>query len=110
MSKFPELAATLAVALTLAAPVAAGNYGLGRPATDDEIAAWNVDVEPDGTGLPDGEGSVEDRCPFAAHAAIRCVTIIGRGRVGNALQPAVRLTQATKPTQVDGCRIDRRND
>lgn len=37
-----------------------GKYGLGRQATDDEIAAWNVDVMPDGTGLPVGSGSVED--------------------------------------------------
>lgn len=49
-----------------AAPAAAdavpskGKFGLGRQATDDEIAAWNVDVMPDGTGLPDGSGSVAD--------------------------------------------------
>jgi len=72
MSRFPELAATFSLALTLtAAPVLAGNYGLGRPATDDEIAAWNVDVEPDGTGLPDGEGSVEDgEALFSDYCAI----------------------------------------
>jgi len=34
--------------------------GLGRPATDDEIAAWDVNVMPDGTGLPQGSGSVTD--------------------------------------------------
>ncbi|NHX27759.1 cytochrome c, partial [Escherichia coli] len=34
--------------------------GLGRPALPEEIAAWDVDVSPDGTGLPVGSGSVED--------------------------------------------------
>jgi len=30
--------------------------GLGRPATSEEIAAWNWDVSPDGAGLPEGSG------------------------------------------------------
>jgi cytochrome c len=37
-----------------------GSLGLGRPALPEEIAAWDVDVSPDGTGLPAGSGSVED--------------------------------------------------
>lgn len=32
--------------------------GLGRVAEPDEIAAWDIDVRPDGTGLPVGSGSV----------------------------------------------------
>jgi cytochrome c len=31
---------------------------IGRPATPEEISAWDIDIEPDGTGLPPGEGSV----------------------------------------------------
>ena len=31
----------------------------GRAATANEIKAWDVDALPDGTGLPEGEGSVE---------------------------------------------------
>ena len=33
-------------------------YGFGRLATLEEIAAWDIDVMPDGTGLPAGEGTV----------------------------------------------------
>ncbi len=29
------------------------NYGIGRAPTKKEIATWNVDVRPDGTGLPE---------------------------------------------------------
>nr|WP_238364817.1 c-type cytochrome [Mesobacterium pallidum] len=36
----------------------AGSFGLGRPALEEEIAAWNLDVSPDGTGLPVGSGDV----------------------------------------------------
>ena len=31
----------------------------GRPATANEIKAWDLDALPDGSGLPEGEGSVE---------------------------------------------------
>ncbi|PRY86815.1 c-type cytochrome [Donghicola tyrosinivorans] len=33
-------------------------FGLGREALPEEIAAWNLDVSPDGTGLPVGSGDV----------------------------------------------------
>lgn len=35
-----------------------GYYGFGTPVTAEEIAAWDIDVRPDGTGLPEGAGSV----------------------------------------------------
>ncbi len=31
-----------------------------QPATEEEIAGWDIDVRPDGLGLPEGSGSVED--------------------------------------------------
>jgi cytochrome c len=34
-------------------------YDFGRPATPDEIALWDIDVRPDGRGLPPGGGTVE---------------------------------------------------
>jgi cytochrome c len=33
---------------------------LGKPATPAEIAGWDIDVRPDGTGLPEGRGSVAE--------------------------------------------------
>lgn len=60
MSKFPENFFAVVLVVMIAAPALAGPYGLGRAAEPDEIAAWNLDVSPDGTGLPDGSGSVAD--------------------------------------------------
>jgi S-disulfanyl-L-cysteine oxidoreductase SoxD len=62
MSKF--LKSMIAVAL-LSSPLmisnaSAGKLGLGRPATPDEVKAWDTDVRPDGKGLPEGRGNVED--------------------------------------------------
>lgn len=44
--------------LTAAAPSIAGTFGIGRKAYAEEIKAWDVDVLPDGRGLPEGSGDV----------------------------------------------------
>ena len=56
MSKFLK---AFAAAVLIASPVLAeGDFGLGRAALPEEIAAWDLDVQPDGTGLPAGSGDV----------------------------------------------------
>ena len=35
-------------------------HSLGRAVAADELASWDIDVRPDGTGLPAGSGSVAD--------------------------------------------------
>jgi cytochrome c len=43
-----------------AAPIERPEHSaLGRPVTAEEIALWDVDVMPDGEGLPEGSGTVE---------------------------------------------------
>ncbi len=47
----------------LAAAVVRGESAgpaLGRPATAEMISSWNLNVFPDGDGLPEGRGSVSD--------------------------------------------------
>jgi len=36
------------------------NYGIGRVATSEQIAGWDIDIRPDGQGAPSGRGSVKD--------------------------------------------------
>nr|WP_321508802.1 c-type cytochrome [uncultured Celeribacter sp.] len=61
MSKFlPKLTITAAFMTAVAGPVLAEKLDLGRPALPEEIAAWNLDISPNGDGLPVGSGSVED--------------------------------------------------
>ena len=54
--------AALVAVLVLSADVAYGQSsaypGVGRPATQKEIAAWDIDVRPDFQGLPKGSGTV----------------------------------------------------
>lgn len=40
------------------APSRSGGFGLGREALPEEVAAWDIDVRPDGQGLPEGSGDV----------------------------------------------------
>jgi cytochrome c len=55
-------------------------FGIGRPATPSEITALDIDVGPDGVGLPPGRGTAADGAPiFAA----RCASCHGKtGREG----------------------------
>ena len=54
-------------------------YGVGRPATPAEIAAWDIDVNPSGEGLPAGQGTaVEGARVFAAKCA-GCHGVRGEG-------------------------------
>lgn len=49
----------------------AKRIGLGREALPEELAAWDLDVAPDGTGLPVGSGSVaEGEEVFIAQCAV----------------------------------------
>ena len=51
-------ALALTVSTSAAQPPVVGKFGLGKPATPEEIAGWDIDVKPDGAGLPRGRGSV----------------------------------------------------
>ncbi len=55
MSKYLKIGAVLALTCTSAH---AESLGLGREALPEEIAAWDVAIRPDGTGLPEGSGDV----------------------------------------------------
>lgn len=35
-------------------------FGFGVPASADRVALWDIDVKPDGEGLPPGSGSVDE--------------------------------------------------
>lgn len=62
MFRFPKILLALAV-LTAGSTVLAQSSskypGVGRAATDKEVAAWDIDVRPDFKGLPAGSGSVD---------------------------------------------------
>ena len=47
-------------------------FGIGRPATAAEIAALDIDIGPDGAGLPPGRGTSADGAPIYAERCAAC--------------------------------------
>ncbi len=59
-----------------------GGYTNGRVPTANELAAWDMDVMPDGTGLPEGSGSVEEGEEIYEAQCVSCHGDFGSGGGG----------------------------
>jgi len=60
MSRSLDLVAALGVAVMVAGQAVAADRPIGRPVTPEEIARWDIDVRPDGLGLPPGRGTAAE--------------------------------------------------
>ena len=56
-----------------------GYYGIGRSASEREIAGWDIDVRPDGLGLPEGSGSVMEGEELFLEKCSSCHGVFGEG-------------------------------
>lgn len=61
------------------APAAPKSYGIGRAATADEIKKLDIDVMPDGRGLPAGRGSAAEGAAIYAAKCRACHGATGEG-------------------------------
>ncbi len=57
-----------------------GPRGLGRIAMPEEVVAWDIDVRPDGLGLPKGRGNVLDGEEVFVEQCASCHGDFGEGR------------------------------
>ena len=83
MSRFPRTCFALAGCLTgclVVGMAVAEPLGIGRVALPEEVAAWNIDVRPDGQGLPAGSGSVADGEAIFAERCAACHGDFAEGR------------------------------
>jgi mono/diheme cytochrome c family protein len=97
------LAALIAVVLGL--PVhaqAQSRYGIGRPATQAEIAGWNIDVNRNGDNLPPGSGSVAHGREVFEQQCAACHGAKGEGGVGDRLVGGQGTLTTSKPIQTVG--------
>lgn len=60
-------------------PGRAGYYGYGETATPEMIAGWDIDIRPDGKGLPPGSGSAEQGEPLYEKKCSTCHGVFGEG-------------------------------
>ena len=58
---------------------AAGHFGYGRDATPEEIAGWDIDVRPDGLGLPAGGATAEEGEMLYENQCAHCHGSFGEG-------------------------------
>src|SRR6185312_17099329 len=69
---------------TPGAPGTPGDPGLGRPVTQAQIAAWDISIAPDGTGLPAGSGTAQQGEPLFVAKCAACHGVAGAGVKGQA--------------------------
>jgi len=82
MSVLVKRAALAGLLSVTASAAVAGDerHGLGEPATSQEVAGWDIDVRPDGKGLPPGQGSVNDGERVYIDQCASCHGAFGEGR------------------------------
>lgn len=70
---------------------------LGTPIAEADVAAWDLDVVPDGTGLPPGSGTAAEGAPIYAARCAHCHGENGRGGLADALTGRVDSVGAYWP-------------
>jgi len=85
------LISSAAFAQSLANPTQ-GTPNLGRPVSEAEIAAWDISILPDGTGLPAGNGTPEQGAKIFAAKCALCHGPEGKGRTAAAVVGGAPLT------------------
>ena len=96
------LAAALLLVGMAGAARGAERFGIGRPATASEIAAWDIDIDRDGRKLPPGRGSVaQGREIFEAQCA-SCHGSRGEGGTGERLVGGQGTLVSAKPVKTVG--------
>lgn len=83
--RFLAILAPAAVVLVSFAQTRPQRFGLGQPASADLIAAWDVAVMPDGTGLPPGKGMPAEGATIYAAQCAACHGANGEGGVADVL-------------------------
>ncbi len=95
--------AALAVAAALASgAVHADPYGLGRLATPQEIKGWDIEVSPDGAGLPPGHGDARQGEAIFALKCASCHGAHGEGKPMDRLVGGVGTLRDRKPQKTVG--------
>jgi len=98
----PKPLAALALALAWGT-AAAQSPGLGARISEADIAAWDISILPDGTGLPAGSGTAAQGAPIFAAKCAMCHGDAGKGSpAGNVLVGGAPLASAIETTKTIG--------
>ena len=99
--RWPKLLAAGAIAAAAITPRALA-YDFGWPAAPDEIKLWDIDVRPDGKGLPDGSGTVAQGKQVFADNCAACHGDTGQGGIKDRLVGGQGTLASDKPVKTVG--------
>jgi S-disulfanyl-L-cysteine oxidoreductase SoxD len=100
--KIASSALAIAAIAASGAVYAAERYDFGRPATPQEVKGWDIDVSPDGAGLPPGRGDErQGEAIFAAKCA-SCHGPHGEGKPMDRLVGGMGTLRDKKPEKTVG--------
>ena len=77
-------------------------YGLGRTASQQEIEAWNIDVDMEGKGLPPGKGTAAEGAKIFAQKCAVCHGPNGEGAIAKRLQGGKGSLTTDRPIKTIG--------
>lgn len=72
-------------ALLVSAASAQQGPGLGVAVTTEDLAPWDISIQPDGTGLPPGSGTAERGAAIYAAKCVACHGVAGAGQPNDRL-------------------------
>src|ERR1044071_8902423 len=73
------------IAIAFPVTVAAAGPNLGQPLSHADLAAWDINVLPDGSGLPKGSGTAAQGATIYAQKCAACHGEQGKGGISAAL-------------------------
>ncbi len=110
MSRWVDIALVgfvAALALAMLSPaLAAPKYGFGAPATSTEIAGWDIDVRPDGTGLPKGRGTVAEGQKIYDAKCANCHGTFGESNSYLQIAGGVGTLRTDQPVRTTGSKLN----
>jgi S-disulfanyl-L-cysteine oxidoreductase SoxD len=89
---FASSAAILAAIVLGSSAAIAQSPNLGVPISPTDIAAWDIVILPDGTGLPPGSGTATQGAPIYAQKCALCHGVNAEGGIAGALKGGAPLT------------------
>ena len=101
-ARFVSAVVSATIVFTIPAAMAGEDYGLGRTAAPAEIAQWDIDVSPDGAGLPAGQGSVSEGQAIYQSRCAACHGDHGQGKPMDRLAGGMGTIGTAKPVRTVG--------
>ncbi len=102
MPRLSSYTGVLACATLAAATATAQQYGLGRAASQDEIAAADITVAPDGKGLPPGSGTATEGAEIYERQCRECHGPEGKGSEETSFVGTPQDLRLAKPKKTVG--------